>query len=339
MSASFLYYPGCSMGGSAKAYADSLEEVCGPLGLDLHEIPDWNCCGASEYMSLGPLQAYALISRNLALAARARNGTDTLVAPCSLCFANLARTDHALRRDPRLRERVGTSLAAGGLHYEPGAVQVRHLFDVIVRDVGIEEVARHVTRPLIGLKVAPYLGCLVSRPDLDDRWPLREHPLELDRLLAALGAEVVDYPMRTDCCGGHLSQISPETGLGMIDRLVDTAERRGADLMVTVCPMCQMNVDLYQPEAARRFGSHHHMPVLFFTQLIALAFGADAKAAGIGSEVVSAAEALAKIRVEVPPPGSDAERPAPRARREKRPAGLPMPVMADAPEPRKQGRR
>jgi heterodisulfide reductase subunit B2 len=210
---------------------------------------------------------------------------------------------------------------------------------VIVDDVGLDEVARHVVRPLHGLKVAPYLGCLVTRPDPDGRWATHEHPREFDRLLAALGADVIDYPLRTDCCGGHMTQIGPDTAYAMLHRLVGTADRLGADLMVTVCPMCQMNVDFYQGEMNRHFGTSFHMPILFFTQLMGLAFGSEPKALGIGSEVVSARAALARIGVEVPPeaepeaaavPGGQPRRP----RRDRTPA-LPMPRMPDDGEARR----
>ena len=165
--------------------------------------------------------------------------------------------------------------AADGLRYTPGSIEVRHLLEVLIDDVGLDELGTHVTRPLHGLRVAPYLGCLVSRPDYDERWQHREHPLELDRLLLTLGAEVVDYPLRTDCCGGHMTQISPDTGLELIRRLIDGAERSGADVLVTVCPMCQMNVDVYQGEMNHHFRENYHMPILFFTQLIGLAFGLE----------------------------------------------------------------
>jgi heterodisulfide reductase subunit B2 len=118
----FLYYPGCSLSGTARAYAASLQAIREPLGIELHEIDDWSCCGASEYLSVGPLRAYALIARNLALAESQKNGARTVVAPCSACYLNLAKTDHYLRTDPRLSERVNTALEAGGLHYTPGAV-------------------------------------------------------------------------------------------------------------------------------------------------------------------------------------------------------------------------
>ncbi|HJW23115.1 MAG TPA: heterodisulfide reductase-related iron-sulfur binding cluster, partial [Candidatus Limnocylindrales bacterium] len=223
-------------------------------------------------------------------------------------------------------------LAADNLHYTPGAVKVRHLLEVLIEDVGLAEIERHVVRPLHGLRVAPYLGCLVARPDYDGRWARHEQPHELDRLIASLGAEVVDFPLRTACCGGHMTQVSPDTGFELIRRLVDVADRRSADLMATVCPMCQMNVDAYQGEMNHHFGTSYHMPILFFTQLIGLAFGGEPRALGIGSEIVAARAALERIGIEVPVPPED-ESGTPRGEREgrraRRPQGLPMPVPAE----------
>jgi heterodisulfide reductase subunit B len=319
------------MDASARAYAASLAAILPPLGLELTEVDDWNCCGATEYLSLSPLGACALIARNLAIAAAHRHdgpGSDTLVAPCSACFVNLAKTDRSMRDDGALAASVNAALAAGGLAYTPGSVTVRHLLEVLLEDVGVDEIRRHVVRPLTGLRVAGYLGCLVSRPDQDHRWSQREHPLALDRLLAVLGAEVVDYPVRTDCCGGHMTQISPDTGFMLIRRLVDTAERTGAHLLATVCPMCQMNIDAYQGEMNHHYGTRYHVPILFFTQLVGLAFGASAKSLGIGSELVSAHDALSRIGIEVPPPdgvGAERRAPAKPVRRSRKDASLPMP--------------
>jgi heterodisulfide reductase subunit B2 len=328
----FLYYPGCSMSGTAKGYNDSLEAIAGPLGIDLREIDDWSCCGATEYFSIGPLRGYALVARNLALAEREATDSRVLVAPCSQCYVNLAKTNKYLRTDAALATKVNNALGVAGLAYTPGSVEVRHLFEIVIHDVGADAVREKVVRPLSGLKVAPYLGCLVTRPDPEKRWKAKEHPREFDRLLEALGAEVIDYPLRTDCCGGHLSQISPGMGLEMIRRLLDSAERLGADLLATICPMCQMNIDLYQAEVNRRFKTDFKIPILFFTQLVGLAFGMDAKDLGIGSEVISSRRALAKIGIEVPEPpegepvaAGAAEKPrAPRARKGPE---LPMPRM------------
>jgi heterodisulfide reductase subunit B len=322
---SYLYYPGCSLSGSARAYAASLGAILEPLGIELREIDDWNCCGATEYLTLSPLRGQALISRNLALAEAQRDGAQTLVAPCSACYVNLAKTDRYFRENAAFGARLNEVLAADGLHYTPGAVRVRHLLEVLLEDVGLDAIAAAVTRPLSGLRVAPYLGCQVSRPDLDRRWTLHEEPRELDRLMVALGAEVVDFPARTACCGGHMTQISPDVAWELLRRIIEPADRAQADLLVTVCPMCQMNVDSYQGEMDRHLGLRYHMPILFFTQLIGLAFGRPPDMLGIGSEVVSAARALARIGAEVPPANEPVAEGGREPRRQKRPTGLPMP--------------
>jgi heterodisulfide reductase subunit B len=201
-----------------------------------------------------------------------------------------------------------------------------------LEDVGPEALGAHVVRPLAGLRVAPYLGCLVSRPDLDGRYRSHEGPRDLDRVLAALGAEVVDFPLRTACCGGHMTQISPAMGLELIRRIVDAAERLDADVLATVCPMCQMNIDAFQGEMNRHFGTDHAMPILFFTQLVGLAFGEAPDALGIDRCIVSARRALHRIDIEVAAPEASEEAATP-ARRAKRPSGLPMPSMPGNEEP------
>lgn len=330
----YLYYPGCSMESSARAYRDSLAAVSERLGVRFAEIDDWNCCGATEYLSVSLTPAYSLIARNLALAERQADGSRTLVAPCSACYLNLAKADHYMAESASLGERVNRALAAGGLHYDPGAVEVRHLLDVVVHDIGYEAIAQLVVTPLRGLKVAPYLGCMVPRPDYAGRFEDHEQPRELDQLMAALGADVVDFPLRTACCGGHMAQISPATGFELIRRLVHAATTAGADVMVTVCPMCQMNIDFYQREMNHHFHSDYHMPILFFTQLMGLAFGAEPKALGFGAELVDARQALLKIGVEPPPPEEPTGPGHPRPRREKK-TGLPMPAMSGRDEVRR----
>ena len=312
----YIFYPGCSMEGSAKAYYDSLNAIKGTLEIGLHEIDDWNCCGATEYVGMNLIPAYSLIARNLALAAQQTKGNKTIMAPCSACYLNLEKADHYMAERPALGEKVNEALAAGGLHYDPGTLAIRHLLDVLVNDVGLETIKSRVSRPLAGLRVAPYLGCMVPRPDYKHRWSDFEHPTELDDLLKALGAEVVDFPLKTECCGGHMTQIGPETAYELIRRLVAAAEEHEADIIVTVCPMCQMNLDAYQNETNQFFGTHYQMPIVFFTQLMGLAFGKDPKEVGFGMELVSASKALTRIGVETP---VLAETPRKKAE------GLPMP--------------
>ncbi len=316
------YYPGCSLERNARAYHDSAMAVAAPLDLEFVEIDDWNCCGASEYFSLELLPAYSLVGRNLALAARQAsegrfgNGAPQLAAPCSMCYLNLKKTDHYMADSPDLAEKVNTALAAGGLNYEPGSVKTRHLLDIIVNDVGLEAVKEKVTQPLYDLRVAAYYGCLIVRPNLEDGFDNPEYPTSLDELMRALGAEVVDFPMKAHCCGGHMTQISEPTALEMIRRLLKNAHDYEADVIVTLCPMCQLNLDAYQDAVNKHFKTDYKIPILYFTQLMGLAFGQPPKTLGFGKEFVDAGPALAKIGATPPKPGK-------RQRRSKE--ALPMP--------------
>jgi heterodisulfide reductase subunit B len=327
----YSYFPGCSLesGGLAHAYHQSLMAVTEKLGIELVEVEDWNCCGATEYISLNRLASYALITRNLAQAAKLAvdtpNGGDLkqLVAPCSACYLNLNKCDHYLHDDPRLAERVNEALSAGGMSYKPGSVKVRHLLDVIVNDVGYGAVSEHVTKPLQGLRVAPYYGCLIGRPRLNGKVDDPEYPVTLDRLLTALGADVVDYPMKANCCGGHMTQISEGVAFDMIRYLIKGAADAQADLIVTACPMCQLNLDAFQGAMNRHFKTDYHVPVLYYTQMMGLAFGLPAPELGIGSELVDARAALARIGT--PPPAESTPARKPRRPKEE----LPMPKLLD----------
>jgi len=293
----YAYYPGCSLQHSAHAYDTSTKRVGEILGLQFQEVEDWNCCGATEYFSINALPAYSLVARNLSLAARQKTGE--LVAPCSACYLNLRKTDRHMAEHERLNAQVNQALAAGGLHYDPGTMRVRHLLDVIVEDVGYEAVAEKVKKPLHGLRVAPYYGCLIVRPyNEDDANP--EYPTHLDKLMEALGATVVDFPMKAHCCGGHMTQITEETAFELLRRILHNAAEYNADMIVTVCPMCQLNLDAYQSNVNKMFGTDFNIPVLFFTQMMGLAFGLKPKEVGIGTEIVSAKEALNKIGKEEP---------------------------------------
>lgn len=321
----YSVFPGCSLekGALGYPYWQSMETILKPLGIELVEVDDWNCCGATEYIALNRMAAYALVARTLALAAKT-DGLREMVAPCSACYLNLSKADTYLTQDAALAEKVNTALAAGGLHYKPGSVKTRHLLDVIAHDVGYKPIEDKVTKPLKGLRVAPYYGCLFGRPKLDGAVDDPEYPVALDKLMKALGAEVVDYPMKAHCCGGHMTQISEASAFDMIHRLVKGAADYKADLIVTVCPMCQMNLDGFQGAMNRYSKTDYHIPVLYFTQMMGLAFGESARTLGIGSEIVNARPALARIGVEVPPAEEEAK-PARKARRPKE--ALPMPAM------------
>ena len=293
------YYPGCSMDKNARSYHISLMSIAKPLGLELVEVEDWNCCGATEYFSINNIPAYALVGRNLAIASQ-QNGSEKLVAPCSACFLNLKKTDHNMAEYEEINQKVNTALEAGGLHYQPGSVSIHHLLEIIVQDVGLEAIEEKVQKPLFELKVAPYYGCLIPRPSDMDSFDDPEQPTSMDTLLTALGATVVDYPLKAQCCGGHMTQISENTALELIRRLLKNADDNGADLISTVCPMCQLNLDAYQDAVNAHFGTKYKIPIVYFTQLIGLAFGVPEKELGFGKEIISARPALKKITDKAP---------------------------------------
>ena len=312
------YYPGCSLEKNAVAYHQSAMAVAPAFDLEFAEVEDWNCCGATEYFSINAIPAYALVGRNLALAAQqSPNGNGRqLVAPCSACFLNLKKTDHYMGESDDLNAKVNRALVAGGLHYDPGSVEIRHLLDIFVNDVGFDAIARKVTRPLYNLRVAPYYGCLVTRPAKIESFDAAEYPTTLDTLMEKLGATVVDFPLKAHCCGGHMTQISEDVALELIRRLLKNAADYEADVIVTLCPMCQFNLDAYQEAVNKKFGTEYKIPILYFTQMIGLALGMAPKALGFGKELVNAKPALAKIGLE-----------APQKPRKKRPPkeSLPMP--------------
>jgi len=288
------YYPGCSLESSSAAYDVSVREVADMLRIELLEIDDWNCCGATEYFSQDELTAAAVVARNLALV---DPELDQLVAPCAACYLNLKKTDHLMAENPKLGEKVNQALAAGGLHHRPGRIRVRHLLDVIHTDVGEAAVRDKVVRPLSGVRVAPYYGCQVVRPFTDFDNP--EYPMKLDELFTWLGAEVVDYPAKAYCCGGHMTQISESQAFELIRRLLQCAASRNADLIACMCPMCQLNLDAYQGQVNSHFRSDFRLPIVFFTQLVGVAFGIEAKRLGFGKEIVPA-ETVIRDRLGLP---------------------------------------
>jgi len=279
----YAYYPGCSLESSSAAYDVSVRAVADLLEIELEELDDWNCCGATEYFSQDELTACAVVARNLAIV---DPGLDQLVAPCAACYLNLKKTNHLMSQNAAMSAKINEALAAGGLSYQAGRVRVRHMLDVIHTDVGEAAIREKVVRPLTGLRVAPYYGCQVVRPlnGFDDT----EHPVKLDELFTWLGADVVDYPLKTHCCGGHMTQISEPQAFELIRRLLQSAVDYDADMILCMCPMCQLNLDAYQGQVAGHFKTSFKMPIVFFTQMLGIAFGIEPKKLGFGKEIVPA---------------------------------------------------
>jgi heterodisulfide reductase subunit B len=284
----YTYFPGCSSSdGGAKAYGMSAEAVARASDMELIEIEDWNCCGSTPYTSVDELASVCLSARNLALAEE--KGFD-LVTPCSSCYVMLNRANSRIREYRETRAKVDEALAAGELRYH-GTVRVRHLLDVMANDIGFGEIASRVKRSLAGLKVAPYYGCQVVRPGpgFDDP----EYPQSLDRLIESLGGEAVPFPLKARCCGGSLIISEEDLALELVYKLLESASSNGAECIVTVCPLCQTNLDVYQGKVNRKFKSKFRLPILFFTQLVGVAYGIDGRTLGLEKCIVPAQNVLA----------------------------------------------
>lgn len=266
---SYLYYPGCSLESSARAYDVSTRWVFRRLDVELKELEDWNCCGATMYMSIKETISLAFSARNLALAER-DNGQ--IVAPCSSCYTILNKTNHILQENFIMRAKVNQSLRRAGLEYK-GTAKVRHPLDVLVNDVGIEKIKEKAVRSLKGIRIAPYYGCQIVRPVgfFDDP----ENPTTMDELFISLGATIVPYPVKLRCCGGMLMTTFPEVALELNREILAAAEAEKAEVIVTTCPLCQINLDAYQDRINKKFGTKFKIAIMFFSQLLALALGAD----------------------------------------------------------------
>lgn len=277
------YYPGCSLDGLGAAYETSARQVLSRLGLRMDRIEDYNCCGATEVKNLSQEVSVALPARNLALARSM--GRHQVVAACNGCVYSLSRANNLLE-DAERRRSVNDLLAEGGAPKYDGAASVQHILEFIYRRAGPSGVRAAVRRPLSGIAVAPYYGCLYSRPKCftgvgeqpgtDDP----EHPHFLDELLSACGAEVVkEFSAKTICCGGGHALSDPEVSVAFSAAILHEARRVGADLVVTICPLGQINIENNLGRVRAKYGDDILRPVAYFTQLMSLAFGTSLRAA------------------------------------------------------------
>ncbi len=275
----YTYYPGCSSQGSASHLDQSLHVIAPEIGIELEELDDWNCCGASVgHVESGVLPNTVLSGRNLALAQK--QGRQDILTGCAACYINTHSVNEKIKKDVALRRNVNECLAEGDLTYDED-LQVRHACEVIVNDVGVDKIEDRVTNPLTGLKVAGYVGCQTVRPfantNAGGKYDTYDDPEFLDNFTKAVGAEAVDFDLKTSCCGGAVSVVSPQKTLHLIKQILDAAEEAEADVIATPCPLCQQNVEMYQDAVNKKFGTNHNIPVVFYSQLMAVAFGMDAK--------------------------------------------------------------
>jgi heterodisulfide reductase subunit B len=286
----YTFYPGCALEASAVPYGRSTEAVSKALGLELVHLDDWNCCGATCYTSMAEITSFAVSARNLALAEPAERD---VVTCCNGCYMTLSKTNNYMRDDRRIGERVNAGLAAAGLKYE-GTVEVRHFLDVVLNDLPEGAIASKVKVDLAGLRVAPYHGCQLVRPYatfLED-----EFPKGLDAVIEMCGAVPVDYPLTAKCCGGMLMQTSKDVSVKLCTSLMKLAMDRGADCILTACPLCHMNLEGYQDAIGERMGREIQMPIVYFPQLMGMAMGLPAQDVSLEASLVPVDDMLAKVK-------------------------------------------
>lgn len=277
----YTYYPGCSLEASAKSYNESVRFVFKVLGQELEELEDWNCCGATYYMSTKETISLVISARNLALAEK--NGRD-IVAPCSSCYTILYKTNNILKNNLIMHAKVNQALKKDNLEYNL-TTKVRHPLEVLVNAIGIDIIASKTQFRLDGIKMAQYYGCQIVRPDrgLDNK----ENPLMMDTLFEAVGAQNVYFPMKVRCCGGMLMTTYPDVALELNKEILECACENGADLIVTTCPLCQINLEAYQNTINKRFKTNFRIPVLFFTQALGIALGGSPEDLGLQRHLIS----------------------------------------------------
>jgi heterodisulfide reductase subunit B2 len=254
------YYPGCSLEHSAKDYEESIEAVAALLDVQLEEVPDWNCCGASAAHSINGQLALSLPARNLVNAEV--KGQDVVV-PCALCFNRLKVAEHTL---------LGPDAATLGLDYQ-GKIKVWDLLDYLTQEPVLAQIKKKLKKPLGGLQTVCYYGCVVARPPKITNRRDYENPTNMDRLVTDLGAKPYPWSYKTDCCGAGFTISRPDIIDTLVQKLYDRAMEAGAECFVVSCQMCQANLDIPQERIGKKAGKKYYLPVLYFTELIGLALG------------------------------------------------------------------
>ncbi|MDH4285780.1 MAG: CoB--CoM heterodisulfide reductase iron-sulfur subunit B family protein [Gallionellaceae bacterium] len=283
----YAFYPGCSSQSrsSADNYLVSTNSICKTLGIEMTDIPDWNCCGASiSYAGAGELSRLVMNARNFALSETHLPGRD-IVATCAACWLGAREAKHKLEADQQMMADANEALKEAGLAYS-GKTKVRHMVEVLIEDFGYEELAKPVVKPLAGMKFAGYVGCQTNRP-FGIAGESFENPKYLDRLIETVGGEAATgFEQKVTCCGGALAFSENEKSLKQIKDIVESAYDHGADMIVTPCALCQANVEVYQSEVNKKYGTKLAMPVTYYSQLMTVAYGGTAKEAGLDGHVI-----------------------------------------------------
>lgn len=285
----YIYYPGCSVKTNARHYEESILPVFEKLGMRLEEMDDWNCCGATATLSVDSAKAAALNGRNLAIAEKA--GKD-VVAPCAACYLALKKANDFLLSSEPEADKILEELKNLDLTYK-GTVKVKHPVEILNSEIGLDRIRNEVQRTLDGLRVAVYYGCQVVRPfsDFDDP----DYPESMDNLMRAIGAETVEYNAKTRCCGGALTANLDDLGAKLNYVLLKEAEKKKADAIVTLCPLCLFNLEIAQDQVIKKYGQKYRMPILFFSQLMGYSFGFSKEEMGFSRSLIPLRSFLTKI--------------------------------------------
>ncbi len=283
------YFPGCSLHSTAKNYEASTQAVFNTLDVQLEEIPDWNCCGSTPAHQVDHLLALALPARNLAQAEKA--GMKEVLAPCAACFNHLRTAEIECGENKETSQKVQKAIE---MKYN-NTVHVTNILELLVERIGLKKIASKVKQPLKGLRIAPYYGCMLTRPAKITKFDHPTNPVSMDKLLEALGAEVISWDSKTDCCGAAYVLTRPDIVVELSGKIVYQAKETGADAIATACPMCMSNLDLRQGAMTKSTGKEAKVPVLYITELIGMAFGISGSELGIRKHVVSTARVQAKI--------------------------------------------
>lgn len=269
------YYPGCSLHSSGIEYDLSTRKVCALMGIELAEVKDWICCGSSPAHQCNELMSVVLPAKNLALTARTDN-LKQVCAPCASCYSRLKFAQERMK-DENLKKDVEEVM---GSEY-PENIEVLHILDVVVKKVGTEAVQEKTIKSLNGLKVACYYGCLITRPPKVTARQNFENPEDMESVMQALGAEPIDWNMKTFCCGAVFALTQTEVVLELTGKILADADLAGAQAISVGCPLCHVNLDSRQKQINEKFDTNFNIPIFYFTELMGLAFGIEAEELGM----------------------------------------------------------
>jgi len=281
------YYPGCALHGSSNDYEMSVRATLTALGVQLKELDDWICCGATAAHSINKKLSMALPARNLAIAER--DGYSEMLAPCPMCSMELLKTIKELSDSPSLRREIAEVIELP----IKGKTQVVNIIQVL-QMVGVERIREAVKRPLSEFRPACYYGCLLTRPAKILKFDDPEQPDSMEEIVEALGAKPVQWNYKTECCGAGMTMANEDTVISLSHKILSNAEAHGANCVVVACPMCHVNLDMKQRDIERRQGARHRLMVYYISDLIGLALGLGEHELGIDRHFVSAPLAAVK---------------------------------------------